>query len=136
MTMQPSKGAVAVVLAAAVLMAGLEDPAVAEGKGGSLTGRVTDEQGARLPGATVTVSGATSSDFLLPVVGDDFGGGATVAPGQDPQEVVITLGTDHPSWGEYLSPFSVHRELHAMVVAGLPPAAALRAGAAPPGERA
>jgi len=39
---------------------------------------------------------------------------------------LITLGTDHPSWGEYFSPFSVHRELHAMVLAGLPPAAALR----------
>lgn len=39
----------------------------------------------------------------------------------------ITLGTDHPSWGEYISPFSVHRELHAMVLAGLPPEAALQA---------
>jgi hypothetical protein len=39
---------------------------------------------------------------------------------------LITLGTDHPSWGEYFSPFSVHRELHAMVLAGLPPMAALR----------
>lgn len=41
---------------------------------------------------------------------------------------LITLGTDHPSWGEWLSPFQAHRELHAMVKAGLPPAAALRAG--------
>jgi imidazolonepropionase-like amidohydrolase len=39
---------------------------------------------------------------------------------------LITLGTDHPSWGEYFSPFSLHRELHTMVLAGLPPAAALR----------
>lgn len=39
---------------------------------------------------------------------------------------LITLGTDHPSWGEYLSPFSVHRELHTMVLAGLPPMAALK----------
>lgn len=39
---------------------------------------------------------------------------------------LITLGTDHPSWGEYFSGFSVHRELHVMVLAGLPPAAALR----------
>jgi imidazolonepropionase-like amidohydrolase len=38
----------------------------------------------------------------------------------------ITLGTDHPSWGEYLSPFSVHRELKAFVLAGIPPASALR----------
>ncbi len=38
----------------------------------------------------------------------------------------ITLGTDHPSWGEFLSPFSVHREMHAMVKAGLPNAAVLR----------
>lgn len=40
---------------------------------------------------------------------------------------LITLGTDHPSWGDYLSGFGVHRELHCMVLAGLPPAAALKA---------
>jgi imidazolonepropionase-like amidohydrolase len=40
----------------------------------------------------------------------------------------ITLGTDNPSAGEYLAGFSAHRELHAMVLAGLPPMAALRAG--------
>jgi imidazolonepropionase-like amidohydrolase len=40
---------------------------------------------------------------------------------------LITLGTDHPSWGEFFSPFSVHRELHTMVLAGLPPHAALKA---------
>jgi imidazolonepropionase-like amidohydrolase len=40
----------------------------------------------------------------------------------------ITLGTDNPSAGEYLAGFSSHRELHAMVLAGLPPIAALRAG--------
>lgn len=39
---------------------------------------------------------------------------------------LITLGTDHPSWGEFLTPFSVHRELHAFVLAGIPPASALR----------
>jgi imidazolonepropionase-like amidohydrolase len=39
---------------------------------------------------------------------------------------LITLGTDHPSWGEFLSPFSVHRELHALVLSGIPPAGALR----------
>lgn len=39
---------------------------------------------------------------------------------------LITLGTDHPSWGEFLSPFSVHRELGALVLAGIPPASALR----------
>ncbi|CAN5772398.1 amidohydrolase family protein [soil metagenome] len=39
---------------------------------------------------------------------------------------LITLGTDHPSWGEFLSPFSVHRELHAFVLAGIAPASALR----------
>lgn len=38
----------------------------------------------------------------------------------------ITLGTDHPSWGEFLSGFSVHRELQALVLSGLPPAAALK----------
>jgi imidazolonepropionase-like amidohydrolase len=38
---------------------------------------------------------------------------------------LITLGTDHPSWGEYFTPFSAHRELHAMVLSGIPPADAL-----------
>ena len=40
----------------------------------------------------------------------------------------LTLGTDHPTWGEYLNGFSAHRELHAMVLAGIPNADALRAG--------
>jgi imidazolonepropionase-like amidohydrolase len=39
---------------------------------------------------------------------------------------LITLGTDHPSTGEYFSPFSVHRELHTFVKSGIPEAAALR----------
>lgn len=39
---------------------------------------------------------------------------------------LITLGTDHPSWGEFLSGFSAHREVQAFVVAGIPPAAALK----------
>ena len=41
---------------------------------------------------------------------------------------LITLGTDHPSWGEYFSGFGSHRELHALVLSGIPPAAALRIG--------
>ncbi|HEX9729288.1 MAG TPA: amidohydrolase family protein [Gemmatimonadales bacterium] len=45
----------------------------------------------------------------------DAGGGA-----------LITLGTDHPSWGEFISGFSVHRELLSFVLSGIPPAAALR----------
>jgi imidazolonepropionase-like amidohydrolase len=40
----------------------------------------------------------------------------------------LTLGTDHPTWGEFWSGFGAHRELHAMVLAGIPNAAALRAG--------
>jgi imidazolonepropionase-like amidohydrolase len=40
----------------------------------------------------------------------------------------ITLGTDLPSDGEFLPGFGAHRELHALVLAGLPPEAALRAG--------
>ena len=40
----------------------------------------------------------------------------------------LTLGTDHPSWGEFFSGFGSHREMHAMVLAGIPNAAALRAG--------
>ena len=39
---------------------------------------------------------------------------------------LITSGTDHPTWGEYLNGFGTHRELHAFVLAGIPPAAALR----------
>ena len=41
---------------------------------------------------------------------------------------LITLGTDHPSWGEFLSGFGAHRELQAFVLAGIPPAAALQMG--------
>lgn len=39
---------------------------------------------------------------------------------------LITLGTDHPSWGQFFSGFGAHREMHAMVRAGLPPATVLR----------
>lgn len=39
---------------------------------------------------------------------------------------LITNGTDHPSWGEYLSGFSTHRELQTLVQAGIPPAAVLK----------
>jgi imidazolonepropionase-like amidohydrolase len=38
----------------------------------------------------------------------------------------ITLGTDHPSWGEFFSGFGTHREMHAFVKAGIPAAAVLR----------
>jgi hypothetical protein len=38
----------------------------------------------------------------------------------------LTLGTDNPSGGEYLPGFSVHRELHAFVLAGIPAADAIR----------
>jgi imidazolonepropionase-like amidohydrolase len=41
---------------------------------------------------------------------------------------LLTLGTDHPSRGEFLPGFSAHRELHALVRAGIPTAAALRIG--------
>ncbi len=41
---------------------------------------------------------------------------------------LITLGTDNPSRGEFLPGFSAHRELHALVLAGIPTAAALRIG--------
>lgn len=40
----------------------------------------------------------------------------------------ISLGTDHPSWGEWWSGFGVHRELHAFVLGGIPNASALRFG--------
>jgi hypothetical protein len=39
---------------------------------------------------------------------------------------LITLGTDHPSWGEFFTPFSVHRELHALTLSGIPAAAVLK----------
>jgi len=38
----------------------------------------------------------------------------------------ITLGTDHPSWGEFFSGFGVHREMHALNKAGIPAADVLR----------
>lgn len=38
----------------------------------------------------------------------------------------ITLGTDHPSWGEYFSGFSVHREMHALNKSGIPASHVLR----------
>jgi len=41
---------------------------------------------------------------------------------------LITMGTDTPSRGEFLPGFSAHRELHALVLAGIPPIDALRAG--------
>lgn len=39
---------------------------------------------------------------------------------------LLTLGTDNPSTGEFLAGFSAHRELHTLVLAGIPPVAALR----------
>ena len=39
---------------------------------------------------------------------------------------LITLGTDHPTWGEFLPGFAVHREMHAFVLAGIPPADVLK----------
>lgn len=39
----------------------------------------------------------------------------------------LTVGTDHPSWGDYLSGFAFHRELHCLSLAGLPNHAVLRA---------
>ncbi len=41
---------------------------------------------------------------------------------------LITLGTDHPSWGEFVSGFSSHRELHAMSLAGIPNIDVIRIG--------
>jgi imidazolonepropionase-like amidohydrolase len=45
-------------------------------------------------------------------------------------EKLLTLGTDHPSWGEYFSGFGSHRELQAWVQAGVPAAVALKAATA------
>jgi imidazolonepropionase-like amidohydrolase len=39
---------------------------------------------------------------------------------------LITLGTDHPSWGEYLTPFAVNRELLSLSLSGIPNAAVLK----------
>jgi len=39
---------------------------------------------------------------------------------------MLTLGTDNPSTGEFIAGFSAHRELHTLVLAGIPPAAALK----------
>ncbi|HKK27952.1 MAG TPA: amidohydrolase family protein [Gemmatimonadota bacterium] len=42
----------------------------------------------------------------------------------------LGVGTDHPSWGEFLPGFGYHRELEAYVRCGVPPAATLRAATA------
>ena len=39
---------------------------------------------------------------------------------------LITVGTDHPSWGEFLSGFGSHREVQALNLAGIPAAAVLK----------
>ena len=39
---------------------------------------------------------------------------------------LITLGTDHPSTGEFIAGFSSHRELEAFVLAGIPNAATIK----------
>ena len=39
---------------------------------------------------------------------------------------LITVGTDHPSWGEYFSGFSIHREIHALTLTGIPTHAVLK----------
>jgi imidazolonepropionase-like amidohydrolase len=39
---------------------------------------------------------------------------------------LLTLGTDNPSTGEFLAGFSAHRELHTLVLTGIPTAAALK----------
>jgi hypothetical protein len=45
-----------------------------------------------------------------------FGGGGDL----------ITVGTDHPSWGEFFSGFSYHRELHALSLCKIPNIAVLK----------
>lgn len=42
----------------------------------------------------------------------------------------LTVGTDHPSWGEYFSGFAIHREMHALSRAGVPNHVVLRAATA------
>jgi imidazolonepropionase-like amidohydrolase len=39
---------------------------------------------------------------------------------------LITLGTDHPSWGEFFTPFSTNREMLSMSLSGIPNADVLR----------
>ncbi|MDH5590018.1 MAG: amidohydrolase family protein, partial [Gemmatimonadota bacterium] len=43
---------------------------------------------------------------------------------------LLTVGTDHPSWGEYFSGFALHRELHALSRADVPNHVVLRAATA------
>jgi len=42
----------------------------------------------------IVVNGATAADLLLPVVGDTFGAGASVATGPELHAVIVTLGTN------------------------------------------
>jgi len=39
---------------------------------------------------------------------------------------LMTLGTDHPSWGQWLTPFAAHREMYAYSVSGIPNAQVLK----------
>jgi len=39
---------------------------------------------------------------------------------------LITVGTDHPSWGNFFSGFSIHREMHAIALTGIPNGAVLK----------
>jgi imidazolonepropionase-like amidohydrolase len=39
---------------------------------------------------------------------------------------LMTLGTDHPSWGQWLTPFAAHREMYAFSLSGIPNAQVLK----------
>ena len=39
---------------------------------------------------------------------------------------LVTTGTDHPSWGQYLAGFGLHREMHCFVLSGLSTSQALK----------
>lgn len=41
---------------------------------------------------------------------------------------LITLGTDHPSWGEFFSAFGAHREMLSLALSGIPTEDVLRIG--------
>ncbi len=77
------------------------------------------EQVEQRPGRSVLESFALMSPIKRRTVKAFYDGG-----GRD----LITLGTDHPSWGRYWSAFGAHRELLALARSGIPLADVLRIG--------
>ena len=71
-----------------LLLAAFAAPAAAQIQTGSILVKLTDEQGGALPGATVTVTGAT---LLAPIVGTTDAAGAYRAPALAPGMYAVRI---------------------------------------------